>query len=68
MVKGEPWCKRCWAVWSTWFMRAGGKWIDLTTGRQFVGSSTGVYPCDCDACKLQAAIQAHVDELERSYL
>lgn len=64
MVKGEPWCKLCWATWTTWFMRANGKWIHLEADRLY-GLQAGQPICNCDACITQRAIQVHVDELER---
>lgn len=56
MMKGEPWCKRCWAVWSTWFMRAQGKWINFETGLRHQGED-----CDCLACTNQKLTQHLVD-------
>lgn len=67
MFKSEAWCKKCWAFWSAWFVRAQGVWIELApTGLYGIYMNGG--QCQCLSCQQQAAITALVDQLERSYL
>lgn len=49
MLKGEPWCKRCWAFWSAWYVRTGGKW--LTEEGLWACSDARVSPCVCRECE-----------------
>lgn len=67
MEVGDGWCQRCWARWSTWFMRAGGRWIVLN-GRpqaQCQSNCTGDRGLPCKDCRSQHMLQELVDEAER---
>jgi hypothetical protein len=60
------WCQLCWAKWSTWFMRAGGSWIDLEHRiRCSVGVCEGDRGMPCKDCRQQHMLQELVDEAER---
>lgn len=66
MELGQPWCRRCWARWSAWYMRARGRWIDLEHG--FLMQSRpadGSENCSCEACVTHRRLQRFVDEAER---
>jgi hypothetical protein len=58
------WCQSCWARWSVWFMRAGGRWVQPNG---FVCYSTcyGDRGEPCHDCRQQHMLQELVDEAER---
>jgi hypothetical protein len=65
MELGEPWCRRCWMRWSAWFMRAGGRWIDLERRMLLQSRPTdGSWECGCGACEERRRLQKVVDVAE----
>jgi len=62
---GAGWCQFCWARWSTWFMRAGGKWIHLPQGLQCSSTCYGDRGMPCKDCRSQHMLQELVDEAEK---
>jgi len=65
MDKHAGWCRNCWAVWSVWFMRAGGKWIAFSNGVVCQSTCTGDRGEPCKDCHSQHMLQELVDVAER---
>lgn len=57
------WCQFCWAAWSTWFMRAGGRWLNGST--TCFSTCTGDRGLPCKDCRSQHMLQELVDEAEK---
>ena len=61
MEIGAGWCQRCWAIWSTWYLRAGGVWILLPNGPRCLAPGA---TCGCIGCSAQRSMLVERDEAE----